>query len=200
VGQSLLTQGQGDNSRANGDEESDKPEEPPADQSPAQPTSWERFILRTDEALEQFDRELRDLPSTNDERGEEHGAGLPLEHEPMTLRSSPHRPTNDKGKERSMETASHRREQAIDASISSLASQRAYSARWLCRENPSRVADHMKTDKMGFTHLATGKKHKIEISTSLALAAILGGWVLIGRAERRTKSPTGGPSRTDRPG
>ena len=64
---------------ASGDEEPGKPEEPPADQAPAQPMSWERFILRTDEALEQLDRELRDLAPSSDERGAEQGTGSPIE-------------------------------------------------------------------------------------------------------------------------
>jgi hypothetical protein len=177
MGQGLLQQGSEDATTSSGDEEPAKPEEPPAEQGPAQPMSWERFILRTDEALEQLDRELHDVPPTSNGPEAEKESGSSMNDGPSGLRSSLDRVPDDQVQERSSETGSDRPAQAIDTALDSLCGMLGAT---------NHIFNHMNLNTVGRTQ--TTPEEQVEISTSLALATISAGLVYAGSADWRIKS------------
>jgi hypothetical protein len=139
--------------------------------------SWERFILRTDEALEQLDRELRDLAPRSDEPGAEQDSGWSVNDGPMGLRSSPDQAPDDQGQKPNDETSTDRRAQVIDEALESLCGR--LDAIYL-------VVNHIKINIEGFTHRTP--EERIDASASLAFATIAGGWVYVGSANRKDEA------------
>jgi hypothetical protein len=189
VGQGPLSPGPGEGNGASGDEEPGKPEETPADQAPSPPTPWERFILRTDEALEQLDREDGDLAPRSDGAGVEQEPGSPMSDGPMGLRSFLNQLPGDHGPEPDTPTAIDSRLEAVDTAIGSWSGRDADRAGLpLCRVGEThRIFNDMNMRLVGFTHPTKEQEQRIEVSASMALATMLAGWVYARSATRRAK-------------
>jgi hypothetical protein len=132
VGQGTPGQGGNDNAGGGGDEEAAKPADAAASRAGPDASSWQSFVLGTDEALEQFQRERQGLsPESWDANAGsappevEHEPGSPGSIGPSDVKSSLLRLPGDPGQESSRATLRSRQAEAIDAVIGSLWDQDA---------------------------------------------------------------------------
>ena len=132
VGQGTPGQGGNDNAGGGGDEEAGKPADAAASRAGPDASSWQTFVLGTDEALEQFQRERQGLsPESGDLNAGsappevEHESGSPGSVGPSDVKSSLFRLPGDPGQELSRATLRSRQAEAIDAVIGSLWDQDA---------------------------------------------------------------------------
>ena len=135
VGQGTPGQGGNDNAGGGGDEEAGTPADAAANRAGPDASSWQTFVLGTDEALEQFQREHQGLsPESGDANPGsappevEHEAGSPGSIGPSDVESSLFRLPSDPGQESSRATLRSRQAEAIDAVIGSLWDQDAGAA------------------------------------------------------------------------
>ena len=135
VGQGTPGQGGNDNAGGGGDEEAGKPADVAANRAGPDASSWQTFVLGTDEALEQFQREHQGLsPESGDPNAGsappevEHEPGSPGSLGPSDVKSSLLRLPGDPGQESSRATLRSRQAEAIDAVIGSLWDQDAGAA------------------------------------------------------------------------
>jgi hypothetical protein len=132
VGQGTPGQGGNDNAGGGGDEEAGTLADAAANRAGPDASSWQTFVLGTDEALEQFQRERQGLsPESGDLNAGsappevEHESGSPGSVGPSDVKSSLFRLPGDPGQESSRATLKSRQAEAIDAVISSLWDQDA---------------------------------------------------------------------------
>ena len=132
VGQGTPGQGGNDNAGGGGDEEAGTPADAAANRAGPDASSWQTFVLGTDEALEQFQREHQGLsPESGDPNPGsappevEHESGSPGSIGPSDVKSSLFRLPGDPGQESSRATLRSRQAEAIDAVIGSLWDQDA---------------------------------------------------------------------------
>ena len=135
VGQGTPGQGGNDNAGGGGDEEAGTPADAAANRAGPDASSWQTFVLGTDEALEQFQREHQGLsPESGDPNAGsappevEHEPGSPGSIGPSDVKSSLFRLPGDPGQETSRATLRSRQAEAIDAVIGSLWDQDAGAA------------------------------------------------------------------------
>ena len=143
VGQGTPGQGGNDNAGGGGDEEAGTPADAAANRAGPDASSWQTFVLGTDEALEQFQRERQGLsPESGDLNAGsappevEHESGSPGSVGPSDVKSSLFRLPGDPGQESSRATLRSRQAEAIDAVISSLWDQDADPAGGQWRSEP----------------------------------------------------------------
>ena len=132
VGQGTPGQGGHDNAGGGGDEEAGTPADAAANRAGPDASSWQAFVLGTNEALEQFQREHQGLsPESGDANPGsappevEHEPGSPGSIGPSDVKSSLFRLPGDPGQESSRATLRSRQAEAIDAVIGSLWDQDA---------------------------------------------------------------------------
>jgi len=135
VGQGTPGQGGNDNAGGGGNEEAGTPADAAASRAGPDASSWQSFVLGTDEALEQFQREHQGLsPESGDANAGsappevEHEWGSPGSVGPSDVKSSLFRLPGDPGQESSRATLRSRQAEAIDAVIGSLWDQDAGAA------------------------------------------------------------------------
>ncbi|MGZ3392345.1 MAG: hypothetical protein ACXVCF_22520, partial [Isosphaeraceae bacterium] len=128
-------QGRNDDAGGGGDEEAGTPADAAANRAGPDASSWQTFVLGTDEALEQFQREHQGLsPESGDANPGsappevEHEPGSPGSIGPSDVKSSLFRLPGDPGEETSRATLRSRQAEAIDAVIGSLWDQDAGAA------------------------------------------------------------------------
>jgi len=132
VGQGTPGQGWNDGGGGRGDEEAGKTEDAAASRAGPDASSWQSFVLGTDEALEQLQREHQGLSSESADPSPggappevEHGLGSPGPGGPSSLKSSFFRLPGDPGQESTKATLASRQADAVDAVIGSLWDQDA---------------------------------------------------------------------------
>jgi hypothetical protein len=191
VGQGVTTESHGDNAGGE-DEPPAKPEEPKDLSNLPAAAPWQRFILGTDEALERFNREHPDhLPGDGQPEAKQN-RGSPEPDGPMGLRPIPGQVPGERGPQANRAPQQDRAVEAVDAAIGSLwepdEDRRGWPARGELRYGAgeiNHIYNYMRMELVGFTRPT---QQRIEVSASLALAAMLARWAHAGWADRRARS------------
>jgi hypothetical protein len=171
VGQGLSAQPQGDELGGIGEEPPAKPEDAkPVVEAPAD-AAWKQFILRTDEAIERFDRANPELfpPPPPAAPEPDPGGG----HSAVPVPARPDVPPAPK-----TATRADRRLEVLDTALA-----RWHDAAPVAREGfPRRESEShqepngMRIGLVGFTHhKKTGQEERFDIAAALALAATVAG-------------------------